>query len=236
MTGTIDPRAPSHDERLLTLLERIARALESQARPDDELLSFELSKFSTFDWSSINATVVARDEQGVSAIRTENGRIAKRRTNDRYGADVWFSYSAGKDEHGANQYRKVVEFKTFTPAEPMGRKTESAIAKSASAQKSEPPDFAGRAAAQREKAIAARAGRSWASSVEGLTPTIDQKDAIRAVYTKLEGELAVRLPNDKSWTHDRPPASLAEAIARAKVFAAKLDELFASDQSKGAQS
>lgn len=113
-------------ERLYALLTRIAVALEAREEVEDPL-EFALADFAGFAWSTIGATIVQRDADGVSIIRAANGRIAKRRSNDKFGTEVWFSYSDGKDEKGENRYRKVVVFRNVAPPEPLGRKTEQAV-------------------------------------------------------------------------------------------------------------
>jgi len=114
-------------ERLYALLTRIAVALEAQQEPEDDTLTFPLSDFSAFAWTKIGATIVDRDSDGVSIIRTANGKMAKRRSNDKFGTEIWFSYSDGKAPDGSNKYRKVVEFRNVAPPEPLGRKTEQAV-------------------------------------------------------------------------------------------------------------
>lgn len=114
-------------ERLYALLTRIAVALEAQADDADETMTFPLSDFAAFAWSSIGATPVQRDSDGVSVIRTSSGRLAKRRSNDKFGTEIWFSYSDGKDTDGTPKYRRVIEFKEIKAPEPLGRKTEQAV-------------------------------------------------------------------------------------------------------------
>lgn len=108
-------------------LLRIAAALEAQREPEPETLEYPLSQLKGFDWSAIGATIVATDEDGVSTIRTAEGKFAKRRSNDKFGVEVWFSYATGKKPDGTNLYRKVIEFKDSKPAEPLGRKTAQAL-------------------------------------------------------------------------------------------------------------
>lgn len=114
-------------ERLYALLTRIAVALEAQADDADETMTFPLSDFASFAWSSIGASPVQRDSDGVSVIRTAAGRLAKRRSNDKFGTEIWFSYSDGKDADGTPKYRRVIEFKEIKAPEPLGRKTEQAV-------------------------------------------------------------------------------------------------------------
>ena len=126
-------------------LLRIAAALEAQREPEPETLEYPLSQLKGFDWSAIGATIVATDEDGVSTIRTAEGKFAKRRSNDKFGVEVWFSYATGKKPDGTNLYRKVIEFKDSKPAEPLGRKTAQALSQATPApaavepQKAESP-------------------------------------------------------------------------------------------------
>lgn len=116
---------------LIAVLNRIADALERQLEPDEEKVSFPLAAYRSFDWSTIGASVLASDADGVSVIRTAAGKICKRRSNDRFGTEIWFSYAAGRAASGDTRYVKAVEFKDVAPPEPLGRKTEQALHKAA---------------------------------------------------------------------------------------------------------
>jgi hypothetical protein len=123
---------------LLTVLGRIADALERQnaaaaEAAADDTLTFTISDYKTFDWSSIGATVVQRDADGVSLIRAANGKLAKRRSNDKFGTEIWFSYAIGEKADGTPQYQRVIEFREILPPEPLGRKTEQALSKAPAA-------------------------------------------------------------------------------------------------------
>jgi hypothetical protein len=151
-------------------LLRIAAAMEAQREPEPETLEYPLSQLKGFDWSAIGATIVATDEDGVSTIRTAEGKFAKRRSNDKFGVEVWFSYATGKKPDGTNLYRKVIEFKDSKPAEPLGRKTAQALSQATPAavepQKPADPPVSGRFASplmepilKRWKALALEAGQ-----------------------------------------------------------------------------
>lgn len=112
---------------LIAVLGRIAQALEAQAEPEDEKLTFPLSDYATFDWAGIGATVVQRDADGVSVIRAANGKMCKRRSNDKFGTEIWFSSCTGKGADGTPTYARVIEFRQVQPPEPLGRKTEQAV-------------------------------------------------------------------------------------------------------------
>ncbi len=82
--------------------------------------------------------MATRDADGVASIRTPRGRLAYRRTNGKFGADIWFSHGNGRDETGAPQYRKVIEFRAPKQTEPMDKRTAAAAAQ-AGAQKPATP-------------------------------------------------------------------------------------------------
>lgn len=115
---------------LMAVLGRIAGALEGAAQRDnahDDTLVFPLGDYPSFDWAKIGATVVQSDEFGVSVIRAANGRMATRRTNEKFGTEIWFSYAIGKNADDTPKYQRVIEFREIKPPEPIGRKTEQAL-------------------------------------------------------------------------------------------------------------
>jgi hypothetical protein len=124
-----------NDEQLATLIsalnhgfDRVVKALES-ARPaiTGDTIEAALASFKTFDWSSIGASVIETDEDGVSMIRAANGKICKRRSNDKFGTEIWFSYPNGRKEDGTPDYKRVIEFRELDAPEPLGRKTMAAL-------------------------------------------------------------------------------------------------------------
>ena len=124
---------------ILQQLVRIANALEAQREDGlDELQSFPLADWATFDWPAHGYAVATTDADGVASIRTPRGRLAYRRTNGKFGADIWFSHGNGRDETGAPQYRKVIEFRAPKQTEPMDKRTAAAAA-GAGAQKPATP-------------------------------------------------------------------------------------------------
>lgn len=111
---------------LIGVLGRIAAALEATRPEEDQTITLTLDQFSGFDWSGIDAKVLARDADGVSTV-WHAGKVYRRRSNDKFGTEIWFSCGDGKNEDGTPKYRRLVEFKEFKPAEPLGRKTEAAM-------------------------------------------------------------------------------------------------------------
>lgn len=100
-------------------LDRIAAALEALAQsgaPQEPNWRYPLAAYAQFDWASIGARVVQRDDYGVSAV-SWNGHMWTRRSGaGKYGKAIWFSRPAGQDEDGTN-YLRLVTFKDLSPAE-----------------------------------------------------------------------------------------------------------------------
>lgn len=120
-------------------IRRVAVAAEALAAgeqdPNDAPdIEMPLETFAGFDWSSISAEVVARDEFGPS-ILSFGGKAFKRRSPDNaYDPAVWFSRCVGKDEAGKNQYVRLITFRPMSDkVEPMGRKVERAVAQATAA-------------------------------------------------------------------------------------------------------
>lgn len=116
---------------LIGVLGRIANALEAARPEEDQTISLTLGEFAGFDWAGIDAKVLAKDADGVSTV-WHAGKVYRRRSNDKFGTEIWFSCGAGKNDDGTPKYRRLVEFKDFKPAEPLGRKTEMAMKAAAS--------------------------------------------------------------------------------------------------------
>lgn len=86
-----------------------------------------LSEYPTFDWPSIGATVLKRDDDGVTAVEW-NGQVFIRRSPDNsYGAAIWFNRSVGKDADGKNKYIRLITFKPPAESGPIGAKAKRVI-------------------------------------------------------------------------------------------------------------
>lgn len=119
---------------ILQQLVRIANALEAQRDAGlDDLQSFPLADWAKFDWPAHGYAVATEDADGVASIRTPRGRLAYRRGNAKYGADIWYSHGNGRGPDGDPLYHRVCEFKAAKDPEPMDRRTVDAAAKAAEA-------------------------------------------------------------------------------------------------------
>jgi DdrB-like protein len=86
-----------------------------------------LSEYPIFDWSSIGATVLNRDEDGVTAVEC-NGQVFTRRSpNNKFDAAVWFSRHLGQDADGNKRYARLIVFRALSDAEPIAAKAKKAI-------------------------------------------------------------------------------------------------------------
>ncbi|HEU0176651.1 MAG TPA: single-stranded DNA-binding protein [Blastocatellia bacterium] len=99
-------------------------AVSSNPAPNYQRL---LSEYSTFDWPSIGATVLKRDDDGVTAVEW-NGQVFTRRSpNNKFDAAVWFSRHIGQDSDGNKRYARLISFKALNEAEPIAVRAKKAI-------------------------------------------------------------------------------------------------------------
>jgi hypothetical protein len=86
-----------------------------------------LSEYSTFDWSSISATVLNRDDDGATSVEW-NGQVFTRRSpSNKFDAAVWFSHHLGQDSDGNKRYARLISFRALNDAEPIAAKAKKAI-------------------------------------------------------------------------------------------------------------
>jgi len=86
-----------------------------------------LTEYADFDWPSIGATLLNRDDDGATVVEW-NGQVFTRRSpNNKFDAAVWFSRCVGKDADGNNRYARLISFKAASEAEPIAAKAKKAI-------------------------------------------------------------------------------------------------------------
>ena len=128
--------------KLLTLLERVAGALEKAnltagtpapaASVETELpnLDLPLDLYPMFDWSSIGAEVITRDAHGASLIRwpAQGGHIFKRRSpTNKFGDVIIFSRATGTGADGKTQYARLARFRRQATPDPLPAQVASAF-------------------------------------------------------------------------------------------------------------
>lgn len=116
---------PSTESALLALLERMASALEAQERHLCAIAESApkrapgyrrgLSEFAAFDWSSINATVLDVDRDGVAVVEWHGFEYKRRAPMNAFGAAIWFSRAIGKDAEGRTAYDILIKFADSDP-------------------------------------------------------------------------------------------------------------------------
>src|SRR5262245_4103029 len=86
-----------------------------------------LSEYPIFDWPSIGATVLNRDDDGATSVEW-NGQVFTRRSpSNKFDAAVWFSRHLGQDSDGNKRYARLIVFRALSDAEPIAAKAKKAI-------------------------------------------------------------------------------------------------------------
>jgi hypothetical protein len=86
-----------------------------------------LSEYPTFDWSSIGATVLSRDDDGATTVEW-NGQVFTRRSpSNRFQCAIWYSRHLGQDVDGNKRYARLITFRDLNDAEPIAAKAKTAI-------------------------------------------------------------------------------------------------------------
>jgi DdrB-like protein len=99
-------------------------AVSSNPAPNYQRL---LSEYPTFDWPSIGATVLNRDDDGITAVEW-NGQVFTRRSpTNKFDAAVWFSRHLGQDADGNKRYARLISFRALNEAEPIAAKAKKVI-------------------------------------------------------------------------------------------------------------
>jgi DdrB-like protein len=99
-------------------------AVSSNPSPNYQRL---LSEYPTFDWPSIGATVLNRDDDGITAVEW-NGQVFTRRSpTNKFDAAVWFSRHLGQDADGNKRYARLISFRALNEAEPIAAKAKKVI-------------------------------------------------------------------------------------------------------------
>lgn len=113
-------------------LNRIADSLEVLARPGQDYSPNyvkPIEEYTSFDWQSINASVVRTDRDGPTHIQW-NGQVYTRRSpSNKFEPAIWFSRAAGKSEEGETEYAKLITFREIKEADPLPEKAREVVSK-----------------------------------------------------------------------------------------------------------
>jgi hypothetical protein len=117
----------------LSVLNRIASALETIAMSNAKAPNIQrpIESYANFDFDSIGAQVKAADQFGATALDWGGFIWTRRSPQNKFGEAIWFSRAIGKREDGSNEYARLISFKKFGEAEPLPRKVEAIVEKSA---------------------------------------------------------------------------------------------------------
>ena len=129
------PQADGDFDRLLTALRVIWRELreikqllaerEPPSPPPAPNLRRLLADYPNFDWASIGAVVKHRDDDGPALVEWR-GNLYTRRTNPKFGAEIWFSRATGRDEDGVS-YERLITFAEPPAVEPLPKRVRDAL-------------------------------------------------------------------------------------------------------------
>ncbi len=105
--------------RQMQALERIANAVERLVPSSTAAPNYQrpLEEFSTFDWSSISATVERSDQYGAGIVSWRGQLYTRRSPSNKFGEAIWFSRCVGKGEDGENRYERLITFKPLSKKE-----------------------------------------------------------------------------------------------------------------------
>jgi len=133
------PQADGDFDRLLTALRVIWRELREikqllaereppSSPPPAPNLRRLLADYPDFDWAGIGAVVKQRDDDGPALVEWR-GNLYTRRTNPKFGAEIWFSRATGRDEDGEVSYERLITFAEPPAVEPLPKRVRDACAK-----------------------------------------------------------------------------------------------------------
>jgi len=134
------PQADGDFDKLLTALRVIWRELREikqllaereppsspPASPPAPNLRRLLTDYPNFDWAGIGAVVKQRDDDGPALVEWR-GNLYTRRTNPKFGAEIWFSRATGRDEDGEVSYERLITFAEAPAVEPLPKRVRDAL-------------------------------------------------------------------------------------------------------------
>lgn len=102
--------------RQMLALERLADAVERLAPATTLAPNYQhpLEEFTTFDWSSIGATVERSDRYGAAIVNWRGLQFVRRSPSNKFGEIIFFSRCTGKDDDGNNKYERLISFRPVT--------------------------------------------------------------------------------------------------------------------------
>jgi hypothetical protein len=129
---TLGQRLKTHNEIIQVIsnsLEEIESHLRQIAISNNPAPNYQrpLSEYPTFDWTSINATVLGEDSDGATSVEWSGQVFTRRSPSNRFSDAIWFSRCVGKDLDGNNKYVRLISFKNTAEAAPIAPKARRSI-------------------------------------------------------------------------------------------------------------
>jgi hypothetical protein len=129
---TLGQRLKTHNEIIQVIsnsLEEIESHLRQIAISNNPAPNYQrpLSEYPTFDWTSINATVLGEDSDGATSVEWSGQVFTRRSPSNRFSDAIWFSRCVGKDLDGNNKYVRLISFKNPAEAAPIAPKARRSI-------------------------------------------------------------------------------------------------------------
>lgn len=116
--------------QLNQILGRIANVLEAKPMAAPDIVA-DLSSYVDYDWSRINAEVIAKDKDGAIAVRHSGKIYTRRNPANKFGCAIWYSRASGKDGD-ETVYERLITFKEVkVEADPLNEKTRNLLRQSA---------------------------------------------------------------------------------------------------------
>lgn len=98
---------------------RTALSVQQLAMANTEAPNYQriLAEFTSFDWSSIGATIERSDQFGAAIVSWRGQQFVRRSPSNKFGEALWFSRCVGKGDDGENLYERLVTFKAVSSIE-----------------------------------------------------------------------------------------------------------------------
>lgn len=117
------PAAAESLARIADALERVALAMERRPSPAPDI-SRPLSDYLDFDWASIDAQILSRDNHGPTVVLHHGKTYTRRNPINKFGVAIWYSRAVGKDGD-ETLYERLITFREVrrNEADPLNEKT-----------------------------------------------------------------------------------------------------------------
>lgn len=119
----------SHAQSILEQLQTISRqikALAQQLSPESPNYQRPLHAFNRFNWDSIGAIILHRDDYGPAILEWNGHQWTRRNGSGKFGNAIWFSRATGSGDDGT-EYARLITFKDYAKPEPLDDSVASSL-------------------------------------------------------------------------------------------------------------